>query len=182
MAISCQNCAFPSPRLYQLRYSQRRSPDRLLTWSFSLSHQRAQPRAPGGLNEAGRAAACAPRGAETGPAGTRPPRLPWPATPRAADYISQVPARRAARPASISRVSWGLLGVVVGGQEEDGVQDPRGAAAGEEYRCPLLPLRVRRGEHEVRGRRGQRRPRGGLGMFWSPGLCPAGRPRPGSRL
>lgn len=64
-------------------------------------------------------------------------------------------------PASVSRLCEGAAGSCSGGggQKEDGVQDTGRAAAGEEYRGPLLPLRVQRGEHEVRGLRGQRRPR-----------------------
>lgn len=85
--------------------------------------------------------------------------------------LSQVPAGRV--PASLP----GAAGSCSTGRKEDGVQDQRGAAAGEEHRGPVLSLRVQRGEHTVRGLRGQLWPWlcGGLGSSDA-------RPWPGSLL
>lgn len=92
------------------------------------------------------------RGAGSGegsaPAGRSPPR------PRT-DYSSQLPSGRAGAAAALASPCAGAAGSCSRGRGEDGVQGEPGAAAGEEYRGPVLSLRAQRGEHQVRGQRGR---------------------------
>lgn len=110
------------------------------------------------------------------------PRAPASLNGRGTDYSSQVPTGRAGAAAAAEHRCARAAGSCSRGWGEDGVQGERGAAAGEEYRGAVLPLRAQRGEHQVRGLRGRPWPRPALsGLRVCKTTAPSVRPSAASR-